>query len=51
MSKVSVVEQRHRLLAVTRDGHVEALAVETDGQSVDEGLLVLDEQDVDACVD
>jgi len=43
-------EERDGLLAVARDGDVEALAVETDRQRVDERLLVLDEQEVDALV-
>ena len=50
MSNVSFGEEGDGLLAVASDGDVEALAVESDGQRVDEGLLVLDEQDVDALV-
>jgi len=48
MSKASFGEESDGLLPVSSDGHVEAFAVETDCQRVDEGLLVLDEQDVDA---
>ena len=39
------VEQLERLGAVAGDLHPEALALEADGQRVDEGLLVLDHQD------
>jgi hypothetical protein len=39
------VEQRQRFGAVTGDVHSEAFALQSDGQRVDEGVLVFDDQD------
>ena len=47
---VALREQRQSLLAVTGDRDVKALAIQSDGQRVEEGLLVLDDEDVEALV-
>ena len=44
--RVTVGEHLERLRAVSGHADLEALVGEPDGERVDEGLLVLDEQDV-----
>ena len=41
-------EKGDGLLSIASDRHVETLAVEADGQRIDEGLFILDEQNIDA---
>ncbi len=42
-----LVEELQRLLPVAGHGHLESLVAEADDQRVDEGLLVLGQQDAD----
>ena len=48
MSNWPVAEERQGLLAVARDRDVKALAFQPHGEGVDEGLLVLDDENLDA---